>query len=403
MGGIAAVMDNAIHAATVFNAKFFGGREQKKQVARHLSLPLQLCYNKCETVEALKILVRSVDTCNAPLLGTNQMSSVVLCGYKMSKKSDGCHFQNPPKDCQDKHFFKVMVGDFRERMAIPQKFVQHFLGRTTRIVNLGTRNGPAFEVQVINNLDKLVLGPGWEAFVSAHGINMGDFLVFKYDGNSYLNVVIFDPSGCEKAPSSVVMKKSTHKSQRNEPAGMSIPLHDIAMKSPQSERKAWAQWDSSSQGINIINISSPEASGDATFHKDDQEVHFVPRYILPFGTYLTGTLKKKVREKVRAIHSAIPIYVCVMKKSNISGKARCVNISRGYADEYLPFVEQALKLQCNGKNWVVRCVKVGERIRLWKGWKRFASENNLQLEDVCLFELLKNEEYRMNVHVIPRR
>jgi hypothetical protein len=29
-----------------------------------------------------------------------------------------------------------------------------------------------------------------------------------------------------------------------------------------------------------------------------------------------------------------------------------------------------LLLQCNGKNWKVRCVKVGKRVRLWKGWKR---------------------------------
>jgi len=63
---------------------------------------------------------------------------------------------------------------------------------------------------------------------------------------------------------------------------------------------------------------------DATFPKDDQEVQFVPEYILPCGTYLTSMQKQKVKEKVRAIHSEIPIHVCVMTKSNIYGRSRCM-------------------------------------------------------------------------------
>jgi hypothetical protein len=62
-----------------------------------------------------------------------------------------------------------------------------------------------------------------------------------------------------------------------------------------------------------------------------------------------------------------------------------------------------LLLQCNGKNWKVRCVKVGKRVRLWKGWKRFASDNNLQLGDICVLELLKYRQYTMNVHIIRKR
>jgi hypothetical protein len=51
----------------------------------------------------------------------------------------------------------------------------------------------------------------------------------------------------------------------------------------------------------------------------------------------------------------------------------------------------------------VRCSKVGKHTRLWKGWKQFASDKNLQLGDICLLELLRNKEYTMNVHIIRSR
>ncbi|TVU46118.1 hypothetical protein EJB05_05636 [Eragrostis curvula] len=292
-------------------------------------------------------------------------------------------------DDQDKHFFKIMAGDFRKRLTIPQKFVQHFLGTLTGTIKLESRNGATFDVQVIYDLGKLVLGSGWDEFVSVHDLNMGDFLVFKYDGSSHLKVLIFDPSGCEKPPS-VVMEKVTHISKRNEPVGMASPSNDLSMKSSSNERKrSWAQWDSSKQGNNIIHIGSssspPDPSEGATLSEDDQSEHCVPRYIVPFGTCLGSMMKKKLKQKLRAIHSEIPIHVCVIKKSNIYGTARCMgvkltnvtnvvymseelsfvdasgNLSRGYADAYLPFEEKVLLLQCNGKNWKVRCVKVGKR------------------------------------------
>ncbi|GJN24042.1 hypothetical protein PR202_gb11752 [Eleusine coracana subsp. coracana] len=248
----------------------------------------------------------------------------------MCKDRIGFYFWSDNND-PDKYFFKIMAGGFRERL--------------------------------------LVLGSGWEEFVSVHDLNMGDFLVFKYDGSSHLKVLIFDPSGCEKS-SSVVMKKATHKYERNEPVGMESQCNDLAMKSSSNEINiSSVQKDRSKQGNMIIHVGSSSCSSDpsaddATLlcsNKDDQRAHAIPRYIVPCGTSLSSSMKKKLKEKVGAIHSEIPVYVCVIKKSNIYGPARCMNLSREYADTYLPFEEQVLLLQCNGKKWQVRCVKARKR------------------------------------------
>ena len=83
--------------------------------------------------------------------------------------------------------------------AIPGKFVQRFRGLIPNSVKLESRCGHTFDVEVAKNLGKVVLKTGWKEFVTAHDLNMGDFLVFKYDGTSRLKVLIFDLSLRESA------------------------------------------------------------------------------------------------------------------------------------------------------------------------------------------------------------
>ncbi|VAH68590.1 unnamed protein product [Triticum turgidum subsp. durum] len=208
---------------------------------------------------------------------------------------------------QDKNFFKVMIGDFHERMIIPDKFAQHFRGQIGRTIKLASRHGYTSDVQITKNLAKLVLDSGWKAFARAHNLRTGDFLVFKYDGNSELKVLIFGPSGCEKIPACNLMKNAA-------PA------------------KEW--------------LATPVSSYRYVSHE----------------------------------------------------------ISRKYAEVYLPFVEQMVTLQHHGKKWEVRCcVKNKKSKRLMRGWMHFVRGNNLQLGDVCLFELLRNKKkYVMNVHIIRK-
>jgi hypothetical protein len=57
---------------------------------------------------------------------------------------------------------------------------------------------------------------------------------------------------------------------------------------------------------------------------EGDEAHSVPSYMLPQGTSLDSMQKKKLKERLRAICSEIPIHVCVVKKSNISGRSQAM-------------------------------------------------------------------------------
>ncbi|KAM0850537.1 hypothetical protein ACQ4PT_053020 [Festuca glaucescens] len=294
-------------------------------------------------------------------------------------------------DEQDSYFFKIMIGDFRERITIPDAFVKHFRGKLARTIELESRNGCTFDAQITRNHDELVLQSGWEAFVSAHDLKVGDLLLFKYNGLSRLEVLVFDPSGCEKVESCLVINNTDQ-----EPIDISTSYHDIPINSTQSDRP--------NQGNEIVNISSSGSQREAS--EDDLDAHSVPLYILPKGTLLTDVQTKKLEKRVQAIQSKNPIYGCILNTSSIYGKAPALYLSRKYAGTYLPFKNGTLILERHAKNWEVQCsVTSLKRRRFTKGWKEFARDNSLKLGDFCLFELLKkkNKQYILRVHIIRKK
>ncbi|KQK14138.2 hypothetical protein BRADI_1g14495v3 [Brachypodium distachyon] len=330
----------------------------------------------------------------------------------MRKPCEGSKEKGVGGDAQKRAscFFKVMIGDFHERITIPDAFVKRFSGKFASNIKLESPNGCTFDVQVKISFDELVIESGWNAFVSAHDLKMGDFLTFKYDGISEMKVLIFDPSGCEKTLPCLPMKNATH---GQEPDDIASHFHDTPMNSPQTEI--------SNQGNNTVDISSSSSpsrsSGYVSSSEDDLESLSPKRLILCGRTRPTGSQKKRLKEKIQAIHSEIPIYGCVIRKSSIQGTPCTMEICRKYADLYLPFEDETMKFRRDGKRWYVRCCisnsyQAKSAKRLKKGWREFAHDNNLQLGDICLFKLLKKKkytmgsskekEYTMDVHIIRK-
>lgn len=83
--------------------------------------------------------------------------------------------------------------------ALPDKFVSELNGRQLRDVKLRVEGGGAraWEVEVVvNEYGDMHLGRGWKEFVRANGIELGQLLVFCYDGADKLTVTVFDGSEC---------------------------------------------------------------------------------------------------------------------------------------------------------------------------------------------------------------
>ncbi|XP_062209351.1 B3 domain-containing protein Os03g0619600-like [Phragmites australis] len=126
-----------------------------------------------------------------------------------------------------------------------------------------------------------------------------------------------------------------------------------------------------------------------------------PPYILPCKSRLSQSQKKIVEEKVRAIKCEVPIYVAIMNKSSVNHRHE-LELGARYAAANLPYRRQTVVLRCRSKTWKTQMViRNGSRWFLSGGWSTFVRDNSLQVGDICLFELKKNErKLTMTIHII---
>ena len=82
--------------------------------------------------------------------------------------------------------------------SIPARFANNFNGHISEVISLKSPSGKTWSIGVGSDTDEVVLQSGWKEFVSAHSIDEGDCMLFKYTGVSSFDVLVFDSSGCEK-------------------------------------------------------------------------------------------------------------------------------------------------------------------------------------------------------------
>ncbi|BAS85300.1 Os03g0619850, partial [Oryza sativa Japonica Group] len=195
-------------------------------------------------------------------------------------------------------FLIRMTTDSMHSMIIPDRFVNHFGGKIPGTIKLESPNGILYVVEVTECMNKTVLQCGWEAFVDAHHIKVGDSLLFRHIENSCFEVMILDSDGSENV---------SLKSNRN--------------------------------GVSDESQESEDSEGPAG-----------PPYILSWKSKsrLSSLQKKIIKEKVRSIQSEVPIYVAIMNKSNIGLTSSPCQLELGAryaAAVHLPDRRQAVVLQ----------------------------------------------------------
>lgn len=94
-----------------------------------------------------------------------------------------------------------------ELQAIPEIFARHLRKKLPDTVNLKGPSGAAWEVGLTTYNNTLFFNHGWQEFVKDHALEENDFLIFKYNGESDFDVLMFDmQSMCEKVAPYFVKK-----------------------------------------------------------------------------------------------------------------------------------------------------------------------------------------------------
>ncbi|XBI03384.1 hypothetical protein VPH35_131806 [Triticum aestivum] len=97
-------------------------------------------------------------------------------------------------------FFEIVVEKSCSRQRLPDKFAKMLAGCEPHKVKLreaGSGLHRLWDVSVVfDGEGHMYLGPGWEHFARAHELQLGYFLVFRYDGNAMFTVKMFDNTMC---------------------------------------------------------------------------------------------------------------------------------------------------------------------------------------------------------------
>ncbi|KAE9600057.1 hypothetical protein Lal_00045912 [Lupinus albus] len=104
------------------------------------------------------------------------------------------------------HFAQFLRTGFDQHLVLPKTFSDN-LKKLPENVELRGPSGVVWNVGLTSKDDTVFFMNGWRQFVKDHSLKENDFLVFKYNGESLFDVLVFDGgSFCEKASSYFVRK-----------------------------------------------------------------------------------------------------------------------------------------------------------------------------------------------------
>ncbi|KAI5003131.1 hypothetical protein ZWY2020_027781 [Hordeum vulgare] len=232
-------------------------------------------------------------------------------------------------------FYKLMASGMSwEKLVLPAKFASELNGRALREVKLRVEGGGAraWDVElVVNEYGDMHLGGGWKEFVRANGIELGQLLVFRYDGAALLTVTVFEDSECGR-----------HCCQRAEEDGS-------AEEEEESPPPALpGSGSSSDDGI--------EGGGGGG-----------ARFIVTLGQCHLGTKKKQY----------LNVPVEFSEAHGFTEKSRVVLRMRG--QQWTVCLKHSNRRKANART----------RTALKYGWNQFRVDNGLRVGDICFFQLVQ--------------
>ncbi|GMI82597.1 hypothetical protein like AT4G33280 [Hibiscus trionum] len=321
------------------------------------------------------------------------------------------------------HFSQSLRGDFLQRLEIPEKFAKHMMKKLPETVTVKGPSGIVWDLGLTADEDTLFFDGGWKNFVVDHSLEENDLLIFKYNGLSHFDVLMFEGrSMCEKA-SSYFVKKFAHTESGNgyqtkrkidenpdeivhnssqcglESSPEKSTNNDInTMPSTQPVNTAATNKKVRRAGSSAKSLRAGHLGGKELFAFDGEvkletefdgarvdEDEFSPHPSC-FNAPLTQFEKSNVLLKAQEALTKDGFMV-VMKPTH-TWKRFYMAIPIAWTAKHQLRENVDVILRINGRTWRTRYNyhKGRDCGGLSGGWKSFARDNNLIEHDVCVFE-----------------
>lgn len=320
------------------------------------------------------------------------------------------------------HFFKILLGDFLERLRIPPAFVEHNVIDPSERAQIKGPSGSIWYVQLSVRGKDIYLQDGWKKFVEDHSLKDSNFLLFGYEGNGLFTVQIFDKTGCniEEIITCNTSKKSILISGEKKGGSPETTLaddfeqhsqhklHGSDMKNPQKDSLHSLQTSQSNKTDSTQRQHMPtfKINQFKKIKTDGVELTMSKTCSYSKGNQRISKKQSSAEEKTKAFDNAnafsrsskLPNFLKIMRRSGVT--RGMLGIPTYFMRKYLPKRNTSISLiDPTGRPWEVNFVRhLCKRGGSFSGgWPAFSHGNNLREEDVCMFELVG--ECRMRVHI----
>ncbi|KAG5535736.1 hypothetical protein RHGRI_023484 [Rhododendron griersonianum] len=360
------------------------------------------------------------------------------------------------------HFFKIIhsSGVPHQKLRIPMKFISQYGKNVGNHVFLKVPSGAVWKVELERSNGVVWMCNGWKEFAKYYSIGYGHLLVFRYDGNCNFNVLIFDTSASEiEYPVSATHGEQTN---INGNGNSKIPdtedvieiddsdeidergeIEKLGIQTRQKTRQAsyYRANIEKDVSVKILDDSlvrdSPVSERERANTKSGMENNMqeFPPDILSKGLKLPNQ-KKDVKTEIETEEGAVgtsigqrrhqsqipalsvaanmnsrarhfkskkPFFTVHMQPSYIFSKAS-LSMPLNFVKKYLGDHHENVSLKISdGTIWSVRSYRRSMNAQRSLAWSQFARDNNLKVDDICIFELMsKGIEPQLNVTIFRK-
>ncbi|KAI8549793.1 hypothetical protein RHMOL_Rhmol06G0053000 [Rhododendron molle] len=310
-------------------------------------------------------------------------------------------------------FLQILPQGFDLQLDIPLKFARNMKKKLPENVTVIGPSGAKWNVGLVASGDTLLFKHGWKQFVEDHSLKEDDVLIFKYNGDSRFDVLIFNGrSFCERE-SSYFVRKCEHieldpgfQTKRNmgESEGPDEVGHDsldCGVGCTPSKRPRNNENLQSARLGRRTQARNRDGASDVMTHHGKRVVAKKVNSVAKDGSvagyflqYVSNRRPVTEEEKENALKMAVAAstpdsFIVVMRATHVYRKF-FMSIPFEWVLSHLLHKNRDVILRVKEKEntWHANYYgTVGNSGGLVGGWKDFAVENNLEESDVCLFEL----------------
>uniref|UniRef100_A0A2C9TZZ9 TF-B3 domain-containing protein n=1 Tax=Manihot esculenta TaxID=3983 RepID=A0A2C9TZZ9_MANES len=296
------------------------------------------------------------------------------------------------------HFSRFLHAGFDQCLAIPENFTRNLPRKLPNTVTLKSPSGIKWEIGLTANDNSLFFEHGWKEFVKYHSLEENDILVFKYNGESHFDVLMFNGwSMCEKTACYFLRKHGP----KEHDSGCQIK-REIGKKSAGVVIGSCPKKKPKNKNIHTPikqPVISKFAKNVTAGNKEpcDEDIEAKPDI---------KHREKEIQCVLQLAHATLTDkgFIVMMKPTHVSRKF-FMSIPSAWMTKHISCREnQDVILRMKENTWRTRLYyrrKPNRGGLACGGWRSFVLDNKLREFDVCVFEpgSLDNESVVLDVKI----